>query len=39
MEACGLLVSRVCEVSGLGYYYGSKTMTYTACILLSASAE
>jgi predicted metal-binding protein len=39
MEACGLLVSRVCEASGLHYYYGPKTMTYTACILLSASAE
>ncbi len=34
MEACGLLVSEVCRQSGLPYYYGPKTMTYTACILI-----
>lgn len=34
MEACGLMVSRVCETSGLPYYYGPKTMTYTACVLV-----
>lgn len=34
MEAYGLLVSRVCERSGLGYYYGPRTITYTSCILL-----
>lgn len=34
MEAYGLLVSRVCEKSGLGYYYGPKTMTYTSCVLI-----
>lgn len=34
MEACGLVVSQVCEGSGLPYYYGPKTITYTACILV-----
>lgn len=33
MEAYGLLVSDVCTASGLGYYYGPRTITYTACIL------
>lgn len=34
MEAYGLFVSRVCEQSGMRYYYGPKTMTYTSCILI-----
>lgn len=34
MEACGLLVSRVCEQAGLPYYYGARTMTYTSCVLI-----
>ncbi len=34
MEAYGLFVSEVCERSGLPYYYGPKTITYTACVLL-----
>ena len=34
MEAYGLLVSDVCTKSGVEYYYGPRTMTYTACILL-----
>lgn len=34
MEAYGLMVSDVCKQSGLGYYYGPKTITYTSCILL-----
>ena len=34
MEANGLLVSQVCEASGLPYYYGPRTLTYTSCILL-----
>ena len=34
MEAFGLLVSDVCIKSGLKYYYGSKTITYTSCILI-----
>ena len=34
MEAYGLLVSDVCTKSGVQYYYGPRTMTYTACILL-----
>lgn len=33
MEAYGLLVSEVCEKSGLKYYYGPRTMTYTSCVL------
>lgn len=34
MEACGLLVSQVCQDSGMPYYYGKGTLTYTACILI-----
>lgn len=34
MEAYGLVVSQVCENSGLAYYYGPKTITYTSCILI-----
>lgn len=34
MEAYGLLVSKVCEDSGLKYYYGPQTITFTACILV-----
>jgi len=33
MEAYGLFVSRVCKQSGIRYYYGPKTITYTSCIL------
>ena len=33
MEAYGLLVSEVCKSSGLEYYYGPLTLTYSACIL------
>lgn len=34
MEAVGLWVSDVCKHSGLEYYYGPDTLTYTAVILL-----
>lgn len=34
MEAYGLLVSQVCADSGLNYYYGPRTITFTACILI-----
>lgn len=34
MEAYGLLVSEVCRASGLPYYYGPHTLTYTACVLV-----
>lgn len=34
MEAYGLLVSDVCIKSGLKYYHGPKTITYTSCILI-----
>ncbi len=33
MEACGLLVSRVCVDCGIPYYYGPGTLTYVACVL------
>lgn len=33
MEAYGLWVSKVCEDSGIPYYYGKNTITYTSCIL------
>lgn len=34
MEAYGLWVSKVCEQSGIKYYYGPKTITYSACVLI-----
>ena len=34
MEANGLLVSDVCKDSGLPYYYGKDTLTYTALVLI-----
>ena len=34
MEAYGLWVSKVCERSGVPYYYGKQTVTYTSCYLL-----
>lgn len=34
MEAYGLNVTAVCLASGAKYYYGPRTITYTACILL-----
>ena len=34
MEANGLLVSDVCQKSGLPYYYGKDTLTYTAMVLI-----
>ena len=33
MEGYGLFVTQVCRDNGLPYYYGEKTVTYTACIL------
>lgn len=33
MEAYGLVVSKVCEDSGLKYYYGPRTITFISCIL------
>lgn len=33
MEASGLNVSRTCADSGIGYYYGPRTITFTCCIL------
>lgn len=34
MEASGLVVSDICEKSGLPYYYGPQTITYTSCVLI-----
>ncbi len=34
MEAYGLWVSKVCELSGVPYCYGKHTLTYTSCYLL-----
>ena len=34
MEAYGLVVSQVCQDSGLPDYYGPRTLTYTACVLV-----
>ena len=34
MEAYGLWVSKVCELSGIPYNYGKRTLTYTSCYLL-----
>lgn len=33
MEAYGLLVQDVCIRSGLNYYYGKQTISYTGCVL------
>ena len=35
MEAYGLLVSEVCERSGLPYYHGKNTISFTSCVLLN----
>ncbi len=34
MEACGLVVSKVCTDNGLKYNYGPNTLAYSACFLL-----
>lgn len=33
MEGYGLFVTQVCRDAGVLYYYGEKTITYTACVL------
>lgn len=33
MEAYGLFVTQVCRDADVPYYYGAKTITYTACVL------
>ena len=33
MEACGLLVSKVCQDNDIPYYYGKDTIAYVACCL------
>lgn len=34
MEACGLLVSQVCQMCGMPYYNGPGTMAYFSCVFL-----
>ena len=33
MEGYGLFVTQVCRNAGISYYYGERTITYTACVL------
>ena len=33
MEGYGLFVTQVCRDNGIGYYYGPKTIAYSACVL------
>lgn len=33
MEAYGLFVTQVCRDNGISYYYGKRTIAYSACIL------
>ncbi len=35
MEACGLLVSEVCTMSGMKYKYSDSSVVYTSCVLFS----
>ena len=35
MEAYGLWVSKVCEQSGMEYYHGKGTITFSACVLIA----
>ena len=35
MEAFGLLVSQVCSESGMAYFRGEKTISFTSCILFN----
>ena len=39
MEAYGLLVSDVCIKSGLKYYYGPRTITYSSCVLTNLNIK
>lgn len=39
MEGYGLFVTQVCRDNGLAYYHGRRTITYTACVLFSPSAQ
>lgn len=34
MEGFGLFVTQVCRDHGVSYYYGERTIAYTACILI-----
>lgn len=39
MEAYGLLVSKVCGKSGMPYYSGKQTITFTSCFLLKGTHD
>ena len=39
MEAYGLLVSEVCAASGMPYYRGKNTVTFTSCVLFNISKD
>lgn len=39
MEACGLVVSQVCEQCGVPYYYGPNTLTYVCAVLFQENAH
>ena len=34
MEAAGIVVSELCQLSNVPYYYGPNTLTYTGCVLI-----
>lgn len=36
MEGYGLFVTQVCRDCNVAYYYGERTITYTACVLYSS---
>lgn len=35
MEACGLLVTQVCEQANIPYYHGKQTLAFTSCALFN----
>ena len=39
MEGYGLFVTQVCRDSGLAYYHGPRTITYTSLVLYNDGAE
>ena len=39
MEAYGLLINDICEKSGIKYYHGENTITFTSCILLDRNKK
>lgn len=39
MEAYGLWVGKVCELSGVPYYYGKNTVAFTGCVLFNEAPQ